>query len=810
VPIIPAGCAIHPSPRLGGSLHHYRLRRWSLHAALWLAVGCSRSEPPTPADFASADAKVRSAALEAATDPTLAQRLLDDPDPALRAEALRVLTAIEPYETRRQAIAAYLKRDADPAALAPLIAAWGEEGLHAFRNVAPDPARTVALLERFTDPAQAPLLVALLDDQVLVVRHAAAAALVTLGPAALPALATGSAPTARPVVRVNAALVGWRIAPERPADAVLGPLLAANELALVDPQGLAAIPAACPWLMARAKDGPSVVLRVIGGCGAEARPLLLAALKARDRTRAADAALGLAVAPDPADLPALLRAYARTLADREEAAMDAADRGEEGFDYEDGDLPDALEQALVAQGAPAARALLDLPEPTTISEPDVRTLVMRIGPAAVPEILARLRRADEYERAGLVEMLIALPDARSIEVLAPLLGSRDPPVRAAEALLAIGPPFGAYCAAQAAVPRAALRRVCVTALTDANDPQHAPRLRAALDDADPGVVAAAAASAGRRSDQEALPRLRTLVAHPQGAVRRAAAEALGALRDAAGAPALVEAIAKLDRPGPDEEELGWPGAEPEQPEQRWKSAVPNAGSDALAAIGAPALPAIIAALEGTARPAAATRLLDALAGIRTEDAGARRVVLAKLGARDLKERGAALRAAVALKPPGYVEALLAGFASAWRSSDRSALGDHAHALGASSEPRGAQALLEALRGKGGREWHATLVGALAASRAPEAHEFLVQALEKRDLRILTAVPGWYVGLGQPGSEPALLAALARYGDQEMALLLINSGNSALEDGARRWAEDNGYTVITTGISTVRPWGSGGG
>jgi hypothetical protein len=64
-----------------------------------------------------------------------------------------------------------------------------------------------------------------------------------------------------------------------------------------------------------------------------------------------------------------------------------------------------------------------------------------------------------------------------------------------------------------------------------------------------------------------------------------------------------------------------------------------------------------------------------------------------------------------------------------------------------------------------------------------------------------------IKLGIAGSEDDLIALLFEYGDKTMAEDYLNCGSSALEDGGRRWANANGYNVMTGYGSHRSGWGS---
>ena len=66
-----------------------------------------------------------------------------------------------------------------------------------------------------------------------------------------------------------------------------------------------------------------------------------------------------------------------------------------------------------------------------------------------------------------------------------------------------------------------------------------------------------------------------------------------------------------------------------------------------------------------------------------------------------------------------------------------------------------------------------------------------------------------IDYGQEGTEDALIAALNRFDDKTMATAFLNCGNEKLEEGARKWAKENGYIILPSmGGSGSSRWGSG--
>lgn len=62
-----------------------------------------------------------------------------------------------------------------------------------------------------------------------------------------------------------------------------------------------------------------------------------------------------------------------------------------------------------------------------------------------------------------------------------------------------------------------------------------------------------------------------------------------------------------------------------------------------------------------------------------------------------------------------------------------------------------------------------------------------------------------VKLGIPGSEQRLNDLLQAYGDKSMAEDYLNSGSQLLNEGARRWASERGYSINSGGGSHRVAW-----
>ena len=94
--------------------------------------------------------------------------------------------------------------------------------------------------------------------------------------------------------------------------------------------------------------------------------------------------------------------------------------------------------------------------------------------------------------------------------------------------------------------------------------------------------------------------------------------------------------------------------------------------------------------------------------------------------------------------------------------------------------------------------------ALAKIYEPDVRP-LLPLLEKRSN---IALAFGLVDVGQKGTEGALVRALHRYGDLDLAEYYLNCGNAELENAAQQWAGDHGYTVFTRPGVGGNQWGSG--
>lgn len=93
---------------------------------------------------------------------------------------------------------------------------------------------------------------------------------------------------------------------------------------------------------------------------------------------------------------------------------------------------------------------------------------------------------------------------------------------------------------------------------------------------------------------------------------------------------------------------------------------------------------------------------------------------------------------------------------------------------------------------------------------PGLTQFLVDALDNRDIETVASAYPFYIRKGIPGSEPVLIEALNAHGSKWMAEKYLNSGNGQLEAAANTWASNNGFWISPsygTSGSSASQWGN---
>lgn len=104
-----------------------------------------------------------------------------------------------------------------------------------------------------------------------------------------------------------------------------------------------------------------------------------------------------------------------------------------------------------------------------------------------------------------------------------------------------------------------------------------------------------------------------------------------------------------------------------------------------------------------------------------------------------------------------------------------------------------------------RKWAAgALAGYVDSHGTKAAADALLAALKRKDVQVVATAYGFFIKQGVHGSEPTLINALKKYGDETMADVFLNCGNDALKRAAEDWAAKHGYTV-----DEVTSYGNGG-
>jgi HEAT repeat protein len=98
--------------------------------------------------------------------------------------------------------------------------------------------------------------------------------------------------------------------------------------------------------------------------------------------------------------------------------------------------------------------------------------------------------------------------------------------------------------------------------------------------------------------------------------------------------------------------------------------------------------------------------------------------------------------------------------------------------------------------------------ALTRIKDPRADSALMTALREQNAKVILGVHTFFVRLGVPGSEAALIDTLKKYPSREIAEEFYNSGNSALGAAAKEWARKYGRQLSQAPPGGSVQWGSG--
>ncbi len=175
-------------------------------------------------------------------------------------------------------------------------------------------------------------------------------------------------------------------------------------------------------------------------------------------------------------------------------------------------------------------------------------------------------------------------------------------------------------------------------------------------------------------------------------------------------------------------------------------------------------------------------------------------------------------------------------AAALKSSDRNVRGTAIEALGESRDPHAVKPLIAALKDgdpyvrafadtaliKIGPPAVEALIGtlkdsdpyvpalsamALSSIKDPRSHRALMTALNEHNTKVILGIHTYFVKLGVPGSEPALIEALNKFPSRRMAEEFLNSGNPVLASAANEWATRYRQKLEQSSSATTVRWGS---
>jgi len=164
------------------------------------------------------------------------------------------------------------------------------------------------------------------------------------------------------------------------------------------------------------------------------------------------------------------------------------------------------------------------------------------GPESLPRLVAALGDPSWRVRKAALEIVLEAPAALSIpRLVAGLRDEGNAGLRnsSMEALVRLGRTAVPALAPLAGDPDADLRKFVVDTLGGIESVESTTLLRAALEDADENVAAAAAEHLGRRRDAAAVPALLRRLAERRGWLAFACLTALGEIGDPAAAPTIA-------------------------------------------------------------------------------------------------------------------------------------------------------------------------------------------------------------------------------------------------------------------------------
>jgi len=489
------------------------------------------------------------------------------------------------------------------------------------------------------------------------------------------------------------------------------------------------------------------------------------------------------------------------------------------------------------------------------------------GTAAVDPLISALHDKDPGVRRGAADALSRLPDPRVFQALYAALQDPDLEVRES-ALLSLSvranPHREEPVLAAFKDPNPATRRAATQTASDVKTAPIADALIAALSDPDRSVrlAAAVALGQGKFDDPRAVRPLIAVLSEPGSDLHFSALQTLASIHDARvtdellalarGAPSdqrqqvgatdqesamqqlgklhdprvvdfLIEAlqsddsgvrITAADQLGKLRDPRAVSALLAALKKEPWNSAA----ATALGRIGAPAVDALIALLQD---PATMDAAIEALSQAKDPKAVPPLVALLRTTYRGTPQPyGVIIEART---DPGPVRPLTytSLMSALGRIGDSRAIpplidylkngpiarGEAAQAL-AEIGPASIEPLTPLLHDPNEmtRRFAAEALSDLALKRDEDSrpHDALVAALAAHDAAIMAGAYQFYVGLGAPGTEEALAAALDHFGDQQMAEYFLNCGNVSLEDAAIAWGQKQHFHITQEVYGVV--WG----
>ncbi len=379
--------------------------------------------------------------------------------------------------------------------------------------------------------------------------------------------------------------------------------------------------------------------------------------------------------------------------------------------------------ALTKIGAPAVPVLIQALQDEKISVRWAAEALGEIGAPAVPALIQALPNKNRWVRRAAAEALGEIGDPQAVPALVQALRDEDEDVRR-EAAWALG-------------------KIGASAV---------PALVQALQDEDRWVRRAAAEALGKIGDPQAVPALIQTLQDKNIWVRRAAAEALGEIGDPQAMPALIQTLQdEVKDVRRAVGKIGDPQAVPDLIqyfEDQGKKDVRRAAAEALGKIGAPAVPALIQALQDEdedVRRAAAWAL---------GQIGDRQAVPALIQA--LQDENEDVRRAAALSLGKIGAPAVPALLQALQDEDEDVRRAAVSVLRQIGDPQAVPPLLQALQHEN-KDVRRVAVWALGEIGVP-AVPALIQALrnEDEDVRRPAGVALWKIGAP---AVPALLQAL---------------------------------------------------